>query len=345
MEFLAEYGLFLAKTLTLVFAVIFVVGSIFALSHKNKKSSKGELEVTHLNDRFKQMKETLEHHILKKETLKAKEKAEKKRKKEEKKQKKSSAGSAEETDKPRVFVLDFEGDIKASAVGSLREEITSVLTLAKTTDEVVVRLESPGGMVHSYGLAASQLARIRQKEIPMTVCVDKVAASGGYLMACLANKILAAPFAIIGSIGVVAQMPNFHRLLKKHDIDFEVLTAGEYKRTLTLFGENTEKGREKFKEDLEETHALFKGFVNEHRPQVDIDEVSKGEIWYGARAVNKNLVDQISTSDDYLTSRSEEADIYHVKYHEKKSVAEKLGFAMAGMAESLTLKLTSFFRG
>ena len=109
----------------------------------------------------------------------------------------------------------------------------------------------------AYGLAASQMQRIRDKKLKLTVCVDKVAASGGYMMAVVADKIIAAPFAVLGSIGVLAQVPNFHRLLKKHDVDFEMLTAGKYKRTLTMFGENTDKGREKFQEDIEDTHVLF----------------------------------------------------------------------------------------
>ena len=205
-----------------------------------------------------------------------------------------------------------------------------MLTLATAMDEVVVKLESGGGMVHSYGLAASQLQRIRNRGVPLTVCVDKVAASGGYMMACIANKIIAAPFAMLGSIGVVAQLPNFNRLLKKHDVDFEMLTAGEYKRTLTLFGENTDKGREKFVEELEQTHELFKVFVQEHRPQVDIDRIATGEVWFGTQAIGKKLVDEINTSDQYLMDQRDSADLYEVRYVAKRSVQERLGLAAEG---------------
>ncbi|WLQ15577.1 protease SohB [Hahella aquimaris] len=341
MDFLTDYGAFLAKTVTLVAAILFVVGTIIALSQRGKKHADGEIEVVHLNDRLKRMREALEHSVFSKEWLKN---AAKEKKKSDKKSKKDAHKEMlQEQDKSRVYVLDFDGDIKASEVSTLREAITAVLSLAKPEDEVVVRLESPGGMVHGYGLAASQLERIRQRGVNLTVCVDKVAASGGYLMACLANKIIAAPFSIIGSIGVVAQLPNFNRLLKKHDIDYEVLTAGEYKRTLTVFGENTEKGREKFMQDLEETHVLFKEFVATHRPQVDIDEVAKGEVWYGARAKDINLVDAIQTSDDYLAERCNECEVYQVRYIEKKSLAEKVGLSMAASLESLGLKLAKSF--
>ena len=226
--------------------------------------------------------------------------------------------------------------MKASEVETFREEITTVLTLAKPEDEIIVRLESPGGMVHSYGLASSQLARIRSANIPLTICVDKVAASGGYMMACIANKILAAPFAVIGSIGVVASLPNFNKVLKKFDVDYDVLTAGEYKRTLTMLGENTEEGRKKFIDDLEETHELFKGFVSEYRPSLDIPLVATGETWYGKVALEKQLVDGISTSDEYISQRVKEASVYEVKYVQKKSWQEKLGVsAQAAIEKSL----------
>ncbi|MDC0524502.1 protease SohB, partial [Porticoccaceae bacterium] len=209
---------------------------------------------------------------------------------------------------------------------------------ATPKDEVLLRLESSGGMVHSYGLASSQLDRLRKKNIPLTVCVDKVAASGGYMMACVADKILAAPFAIIGSIGVIAQMPNFNKVLKKHDVDFELLTAGEHKRTLTMFGENTDKGREKFIEELEETHELFKDYVSTRRPQVDIDKIATGEIWYGARAQDMALIDDIQTSDEYLVSRIEEADVFKISYVFKKKLHERLGLAAEESADRLLVK-------
>ena len=223
-----------------------------------------------------------------------------------------------------MFVIDFEGDLQASKIDHLRTEITAVLTLAETTDEVVVRVESPGGVVHGYGLAASQLSRIKEHGIALVVTVDKVAASGGYLMAAVADRILAAPFAIIGSIGVIAQIPNVHRLLKKHDVDVEVLTAGRYKRTLTLLGENTEEGRQKFVEELEDIHALFQEFVSANRPDLDMDRVATGEAWYGQRAIDLQLVDEISTSDEYLSKACEDADVFEMRWVENQKPLDRL---------------------
>ncbi len=264
-----------------------------------------------------------------------------KAKKKQAKADKKAQKSERETDasaKKRVFVLTFDGNISASAVSHLREEVTAVLTQAKANDEVLVKLESAGGMVHSYGLASSQLDRLRKAQIPITVSVDKVAASGGYMMACVADRILAAPFAIIGSIGVVAQMPNFNRVLKKHDVDYELLTAGEHKRTLTMFGENTDKGREKFIEELEETHQLFKDYVSERRPQVDIDKIATGEIWYGSKALEMALVDDIQTSDEYLVACIQQAQVYEVAYVQKKKLHQRLGIAAEESADRLLLK-------
>jgi len=316
-EFFAEYASFLAKTVTLLMAILVLLATAAALRSKGR-SKGGHLDVHKLNDFYKELRERLEQSVLDKDHLKALHKQETKAAKQAKK-----AG----IQKQRVFVLDFDGDIRASAVENLRHEVTALLSMATPQDEVVLRLESGGGMVHSYGLASSQLARVRQAGVPLTVCVDKVAASGGYMMACIGDKILSAPFAILGSIGVVAQLPNVHRLLKKHDIDFEVLTAGEYKRTLTVFGENTEKGREKFQQDLEITHELFKNFVARYRPQLNIDEIATGEVWLGLAAQGKLLVDELKTSDEYLAERAKDAELFHLHYVQKKSLQERMGLA------------------
>lgn len=335
MEFLAEYASFLAKTATLVIAILVVLSAIAGLRGKGRRKSGGQLQVTRLNEFYKDLRERLESGLLDKAQLKALRKQQAKAEKQQKKGK----GKADE--QGRVFVLDFDGDIKASATESLRNEITALLTLATARDEVVLRLESGGGLVHSYGLAASQLARIRQAGIPLTVCIDKVAASGGYMMACIGDKIVSAPFAVLGSIGVVAQLPNVNRLLKKHDIDFEVLTAGEYKRTLTVFGENAEKGREKFQEDLDITHQLFKDFVARYRPQLHIDEVATGEVWLGVAALNRQLVDTLQTSDEYLSERARNANLFHLHYAERKSLQERIGVAASGAVENTLVGLWS----
>jgi serine protease SohB len=319
-EFFLEYGLFLAKTVTLVVAFIVVVLVIVAVASKKQPQGKDSIEIKKLNQKYDDMAMAVNSSILPKGAVK-------KLAKEEKHKQKQKQKSPDE-ERKRIFVLNFHGDIRASAVGSLREEITAILMVANEKDEVFVRLESGGGVVHAYGLAASQLMRVRERNIPLTVAVDKVAASGGYMMACVANKIIAAPFSIVGSIGVVAQIPNFHRLLKKHDIDFEQFTAGEFKRTVTMFGENTEEGRVKFRKEVEDIHLLFKDFITQHRPKVDIASVSTGEHWPGIRALENQLVDELKTSDDYLLENSKDADLFEIKYSTKKSLWEKLGFQM-----------------
>lgn len=344
MEFLAQYGLFLAQAVTVVVAILIVVGGVLALGQRQRPERDGHIEVRHLNERYRRMGETLHEAVADKHALKAEHKADKKAEKAKDKAAKKAAkqgraGDSEtRDDRPRLYCLQFQGDLKASATEHLREEISTVLSQVRDRDAVLLRLESPGGMVHGYGLAASQLERIRAAGVELTVAVDKVAASGGYMMACVASRIIAAPFAVIGSIGVLAQLPNFHRLLKKHDVDFELLTAGEFKRTLTLFGENTDKGREKFQEELEITHQLFKDFIRQQRPSLDVDKVATGEVWYGRNALAEGLIDGLQTSDAFVQDHLKDWDVYDVRYVQRKPWQEKLGVAAEGAVERSLLR-------
>ncbi len=317
MVILTQYGLFLAKTITVAAAVAFLIVVAFSASRRSRAVDK--LEVKNLNEKYRSMTQVLQRAVLSKKVLKRALKADKARLKAEQKGRQGAQGQPR-----RVYVMDFHGDIKATAVGSLREEITAVLGVAQSGDEVLVRLENAGGLVHEHGLAASQLQRVRDRGIRLTVAVDKVAASGGYMMACVADQIIAAPFAVVGSIGVLAQLPNFHRLLDQHGIDFEQVKAGELKRTLTMFGVNTDEDRRHFREQIEDVHKLFKEFVTEHRPHLDMARVATGEHWYGKRALGLDLIDAIQTSDDYLLEASREADIYAVHYTAGKRFSEKL---------------------
>jgi len=339
LEFLIEYGLFLAKVATVLLALFVLLSMLVGARQQRRADPAGRLEVKHLNEAFEQMTKTLHQAMRSVEAQKVADKEEKKsakaRQKAEKQLLKAKAKSnTDESEPGKVFVLNFEGDIEASGVESLREEITAVLAIAETDDEVLVKIESPGGVVHGYGLAASQLKRVTDQKIKLTVAVDKVAASGGYMMACIADTIIAAPFAVLGSIGVVAQLPNFHRLLQKQSVDVELHTAGEYKRTLTLFGENTDAGREKFKSELEDVHQLFKAFVSDNRPAVDIEAVATGEAWYGGRALEKGLIDKIQTSDEYLVELMKVRSVYAISYEMQESRVEKVMKRFAQLASN-----------
>lgn len=335
MQFLSDYGLFLAKAVTVVLALLLVAGNLFGMARSSRAGSTQKLRVTNLGDRLREMADTLNRELLDPDQNKKRVKARKAELKAQRKLRKKHDGSAE---RARMFVLSFDGDLQAHAVANLREEISAVLQVATADDEILLRLESGGGLVHAYGLAACQLTRIRSRGLRLTIAVDKVAASGGYLMACVANRILAAPFAVIGSIGVVAQIPNFNRLLKKHDVDLELHTAGEFKRTLTLFGENTDAARTKFRQDLDDTHELFKAFVIEQRPSLDLDAVATGEHWFGTRALQLKLIDEICSSDDYLLRRVQEVDVFEVSYQARKSLPERLGLGLAQIASAFGRK-------
>jgi serine protease SohB len=311
-SFFAEYGLFLLKSATVVIAIAILVAVIAAAG---RKSSQEGLEVESLNKKYKAAAHTLRQALLGKAGQKKEARREKKRLK---------AESKAEHARPRSFVVDFKGDLKATAVAHLREEVSAILAVAAPEDQVVVRLENYGGIVHEHGLAASQLVRIRNAGIPLLVCVDKVAASGGYLMACVASRIYAAPFAILGSIGVVAQIPNFNRMLDSHGVTFEQITAGKYKRTVTMFGENTDEDRAKLKEELEDVHALFKNAVAAYRQALDLDAVATGEHWYGTRALELKLADELKTSDELLHELALERDLYRVHYKMKQALQKRL---------------------
>ncbi len=332
-EFLFEYGLFLLKAITVLVVILIIIGAAVA----KKKSASGELKITNLNKKYLHLKEAIQEATLDKKALKQENKAKKKK---EKAEKKASNAKTDIQVKPRLFVIEFEGDIKASSVPSLREEVTAILAAANSNDEILVNLDNSGGVVHEHGLAASQLVRIKQANLPLTVAVDKVAASGGYMMACVADKILAAPFAIVGSIGVVAQLPNFHRLLDKAGVDFEQHTAGEYKRNVTMFGKNTDKERQQLKEQLEDIHDLFRGFVTDYRPSLDMKEVGTGQYWYGSRAKELMLVDEIMTSDDYLSSAANEKDIFHIQYEFEKTLMEKMSNGGALLFDKVISRLS-----
>lgn len=316
MEFIYEYGMFLAKAVTLVAAIAVIIGLIAGAAAGKARPKKGQLQFTDLTAQYKAVTEDMQQQLLDKKQFKQWQKTQHSKKAET---------------KPRLFVVDFHGSMDAREAESLREEVTAILAVANKEDEVLLRLESGGGVVHGYGLAASQLDRLRKADVSLTVAIDKVAASGGYMMACIGHKILAAPFAIVGSIGVIAQLPNFNKLLKKGHIDFEQFTAGEYKRTVTLFGENNDKGRQKFQQELEQTHQLFKQFVQDHRPQLDIDQVATGEHWFGYQALPLKLVDEIQTSDAYLLSQMPQRDLFQVRYQLRKGIAEKVGVGSANI--------------
>lgn len=308
-----QLGLFTAKTFILFLLLFLVFAAFFTLLAKSKDKTKGRLTIKNLNKYYDETKDIFLSETVSKKDFKT-----------FLKEKKKQAKQASKEKSKHVYVLNFHGDLKASAVASLREEITAILNIATREDEVIVRLESAGGVVHGYGLAAAQLMRLRSYHIPLTITVDKLAASGGYMMACIANKILAAPFAIIGSIGVIIQLPNFHRYLKDKRIDFEQLMAGDFKRTITLFGENTEEGREKLQHEIEDVHQQFKELITQHRPQIDIKKVATGEHWLGQQALALNLVDDLKTSDDYLLECSKKAKLFEITYEIKKPLLSRL---------------------
>jgi serine protease SohB len=335
-DYLGQYGLFTAKLITCVFGLVGMLIIFGILGRRRPPAQQGQLQIEHLNRHYERLAHVLRHKL-----QPVQRSGWRRRLAGRGLWRRKPASAAAKEPGRRIFVLDFHGDLQASATTALREEISALLQIADNRDEVVLRLESSGGMVHAYGLAASQLQRLRDRGLALTVCVDKIAASGGYMMACVGQRIVAAPFAIVGSIGVVAQLPNLHRLFQRHDVDIELHTAGTFKRTLTVLGENTPEGREKFRQELDETHALFKQFVRQHRNRLDIDRVATGEHWYGTQALELRLVDELSTSDDYLLRLLDEAQLYRLRYRVPRPLSRRLMGLGSRLGDALLEKLSA----
>ena len=320
MEFLVDYGMFILKFLTVLIGILFVALIIIGAAKQRSRSSRSqevELEVTYLNNAFKRTAAPLRNTLFSKKQRAA----ERKQMQKEAKIRKKKGADA----KKIAYVINFQGDIRASQVSNLAQIVSSLIDVTSPGQEVILRLESAGGFVHTYGLATAQLLRLRKRKLNLVICVDKVAASGGYMMAAVASKIYAAPFSILGSIGVIGQIPNLNAFLKDKKVDIEQHTAGEYKRTLTVFGKNTPKGRKKFQEDLNTTHKLFKDVVQQYRPKIALRKVATGEIWYGSEARKLNLIDEVLTSDEYLHQKCRQADVYEINVKEKKTLTKRLG--------------------
>jgi serine protease SohB len=260
---------------------------LFRTKRFAKKRPERYLEITHLD---KDLADRV--HEVKRSLLPEKERRNFKKKK------------AEKQYDSTVFVVDFHPSLRAHEVDKLREEIDIITQVATPKDEVVVRIDSAGGTVNAYGHAASQLLRIREAGIPLTICVDEIAASGGYMCAAVADKIIAAPFAYIGSIGVVASMPNFVGLMHKLGVGYVELTAGANKRTLTPFAEPTPQQKAIELERLQAIHSAFKNLIKQRRPNLDMDKVADGNYWLALDAKELGLVDIIETSDEYLSQQS-----------------------------------------
>ena len=331
MAFWLDIAAFALKALLIVIALgaLAALVAFLARSARGARPERSRLAVRSLDERYDAMRDALEAETLDAKQRRALAKA---RAKAAKAARRARAAGAPDK---RVYVLSFKGDLRASAAKRLGTEIDALLAVARPeTDEVALRLESGGGTVTGYGLAAAEILRLRERKVKTTVCVDQVAASGGYLMACAADRIVAAPFAIVGSIGVVAQIPNLHRLLKKNEIDYEEMTAGEFKRSVSVLGEITPAGREHFRGKLDATHEAFKRFVKERRPALDIERVGDGDVWLGSEALGLGLIDAIMTSDELLFSARESARLFEVAVEARKSPLQQMlgGFGEAARA-------------
>lgn len=199
-----------------------------------------------------------------------------------------------------VFVIDYVGSMMASEVVYLTAKIDAIILKSNKDDEVVINITSPGGAVSGYGLVASQIKRLKTAGLKITATVDTVAASGGYMAAVVSDEIIAAPFAMVGSIGVVANVMIYEELLKNIGIQTNVYTSGDSKRTVVPSRVPNAEEEAKLEAQLEEIHSRFKDHVLSFRPDIDEDKVFTGQAFLAADAINFGLVDKIGTSDELL---------------------------------------------
>lgn len=318
-----KYILNLLPQLAVIF--IFFYGLWSLLSRKGKAQNEQKIALKSYEKRYYEALTPQVREFVEKKDLTALKKAQKAAQKEK--------GSC-------LYVIDFDGDMQASNTVQLAETTSCLLPLLRSTDKVLVRVKSSGGLVPHYGYAASQLSRLRSKA-SLTVAIDHIAASGGYLMACVAHEIIAAPFAIVGSIGVVGLVPNVHPLLKNHGIDVHEHTAGEYKRSLSPWAAVTPEKVQRYEHELSMTHELFQEFVQQYRPNLEPEVLQTGEYRYAARSVgDTGLVDKVQSSDDFIAEHLPKYHVIFVTCREEKSVWQRLSGALMhfGLA-------TGFLRG
>ncbi|KAL7534110.1 hypothetical protein ACHAWF_004724 [Thalassiosira exigua] len=211
----------------------------------------------------------------------------------------SSLDGGEGTRRKNLFVTRFPGDVTASQLNELREEVTGILRASQPRDEALLILQSGGGTVTGYGLAAAQLQRFKANGMKLTV------------------------------IGVISEIPNAYDRLKKEGIEFQTVTAGKYKRTVTPTKKVTKEDLAKSTEDIQEIFDLFKSFVASQRPQLDIEDVATGDTWFGEDALEKGLCDELAAADDVLLEFADGGyDLYEVAYDPG---SERAGRLLAGL--------------
>ncbi|KZX82185.1 hypothetical protein A3715_00045, partial [Oleiphilus sp. HI0009] len=246
--------------------------------------------------------------------------------------------------KQSIFVLDFKGDKTASSVGSLSKEVSAILSVAKPNDEVFLRLESPGGTITGYGLASQQLIRLREAGIRLVVSVDEIATSGGYMMAAVGDRIIASPTSMLGSIGVIMEVPNFYNLLDRAGVQFHQFTAGKHKRLVSMTNKIGDAAKDQINQDLEKSHELFKNHVHTYRNSVNLESVSHGDVWSAKYCLDNKLVDDLMTSEAYLFDRASRANIFHISWDVERSFSDKLS-SFAAQASINTLDKVALHYG
>ncbi|MDP3296608.1 MAG: signal peptide peptidase SppA [Thermodesulfovibrionia bacterium] len=250
----------------------------------------------------------------------------------------------------KVGIIRVEGVILDS-----RDVIDELKTYAKDSSikAVVIRIDSPGGAVAPAQEIYKEIVKLK-KEKKVVASMGSVAASGGYYIACPADKIVANPGTLTGSIGVIMEIPNIEGLMKKIGVETKVIKSGKHKDIASMFKSMTEEERKILQSVLDDVHDQFIRAVSEGRNMKyeNIKELADGRIFTGKKAKELGLVDTLGNLDDAVNlagklsgikgeprvvSKKEKLSIWNIISGNLPSELIKKGFPTIGLKYILTL--------
>ncbi|WP_343192796.1 S49 family peptidase [Buchnera aphidicola (Taiwanaphis decaspermi)] len=301
MEFIYSYILFIIKTLSVLFFLhLFSKIIIIYILKKNDIYLNNTLKVELLNNHYKKLKNDLSF-FQKKKIINQKNVYNK---------------------KSNLYILDYNDKIKKNKIKKLREEISSIILVAKKNDEVLLRLENTSDIVYEYGLVIAQLQRLRKKGIKLIISIDKIVSNGGYIIACVADHISASPFSIIGPINIVVNIPNIDKYTQTSNLNNQLNDCNTFTK-LTLIKNNTKIYVNKIFNKLDIKKYIRNSFIKDMRPSLNLNKIFNQNYWIGENAINEKLIDSINTSDDILFSKKDTHNLLKIKYVYKSNIVEK----------------------
>jgi len=225
-------------------------------------------------------------------------------------------GRIKSTSSDKIAIVYAQGEIRygegdENYIG--QDKIIEALQKVRKDDKIkaiVLRVNSPGGSALASDLIWREL-EITKKEKPLVVSMGNLAASGGYYIACNANKILAEPTTITGSIGVFGMIPNVSTLAGRMGINAEQVGTNRQSLGYSPFEPMSDDFHKVVKESIEDIYATFVDRVSKGRNMTfaQVDSIAQGRVWTGVEALENGLVDQLGSLDDAVEVAAELAEV------------------------------------